>query len=148
MFLTCQQGLSVLAPSASTAFKNSGKTTVNSGTTFTVGSSYTQSASTTTVDGTLTAPTGLTVNGGTLQGKGTISAAVTVSAGAVIVGDSTSKPGLLTITGSYTQSTKAPKLDVGIGGTTAGTQYSQVSVSNGIPYCLRIAPVSAPNGFD
>jgi hypothetical protein len=116
----------------STGFVNGGKTTVNSGTSLTVGSSYTQSASTTTVDGTLTAPTGLTVKGGTLQGKGTIAAATTVTAGTVIAGDSTTKPGILTVTGSYTQSTTAPKLDVAIGGTTIGTQYSQLSVSNGI----------------
>lgn len=127
--LTLKSGASL---TTTAAFTNSGKTTVNSHTSLTVGSSYTQSSSTTTVDGTLTAPNGLTVNGGTLQGKGTISAAVAVSAGSVIVGDSTSKPGLLTITGSYTQSTTAPKLDVAIGGTTAGTQYSQLSVSNGI----------------
>lgn len=123
---------SAAALSTTTAFTNSGKTTVNSGTSLTVGSSYTQSASTTTVDGTLTAPTGLTVKGGTLQGKGTLSGAVTVSGGTVIVGDSTTKPGILTVAGSYTQSTTSPKLDVAIGGDTVGTQYSQLSVANGI----------------
>jgi len=127
--LSLQSGAAL---TTSAAFTNKGKTTVSAGSTFDVGSSYTQSSSTTTVDGTLSAPTGLTVKAGSLVGKGTISAAVTASAGSVTVGDSTTKPGLLTITGSYTQSTTTANLNVAIGGNTVGTQYSQLAVSNGI----------------
>jgi len=115
-----------------TAFTNKGKTTVGAGSTLKVASSYTQSAGTTTVDGTLTAPSGLTVKSGSLVGKGTLSAAVTASGGSVTVGDSTTKAGLLTVTGSYTQSTTTANLNVAIGGNTVGSQYSQLSVSNGI----------------
>jgi hypothetical protein len=127
--LSLQSGAAL---TTTTAFTNKGKTTVGAGSTFKVGSSYTQSGSTTTVDGTLTASTGLTVKGGSLVGQGTISAAVTVSGGSVTVGNSTTKPGVLTVTGSYTQSTTTANLNVVIGGTTVGTQYSQLAVSNGI----------------
>ena len=76
------------------------------------------------------APTGLTLEKGTLLGKGTVAAAVT-SAGAVTVGDSATKAGLLTVTGSYSQESTGI-LDVAVGGTTAGSQYSQLAVSNGV----------------
>ncbi len=120
------------AVGTATKFTNKGKVTVGTGSAFSVGSSYTQSSGTTTVDGTLTAPTALTVSGGTLQGQGTVVAAMTVSGGSVTVGDSTSKAGLLTVTGSYSQTTTTGNLNVAIGGNTVGTQYSQLAVSNGI----------------
>jgi hypothetical protein len=47
------------------------------------------------------------------------------------VGDATTKAGLLTVTGSYSQQASGV-LDVAIGGTTAGSQYSQMPVSNGV----------------
>jgi len=127
--LSLQNGGSL---TTTTAYTNKGKTTVGTGSTLTVGSTYTQSAGTTTVDGTLTAPTGLMVKAGSLVGQGTISAPVTVSGGSLTVGDSTTKPGLLTVTGSYRQSTTTADLNVAIGGTTVGTQYSHLGVSNGI----------------
>jgi hypothetical protein len=127
--LSLQHGASL---GTTAVFTNNGKTTVGAGSNLSVGSSYTQSAGTTTVDGTLTAPTGLMVKAGSLMGQGTISAAITASGGSVTVGDSTTKPGLLTVTGSYNQNAAAATLNVAIGGNTAGTQYSQLAVSNGI----------------
>jgi hypothetical protein len=123
-----QSGASV---TTMTKVNNKGKFTVGTGSSFKAGSSYTQSAGTTTVDGTLTAPTGLSVKGGSLVGMGTISAAVTASGGQVTLGDSTTKPGILSVT-SYSQSTTTANLNVAIGGNTVGTQYSQLAVSNGI----------------
>jgi len=118
------------ALATSTSFASAGKTTVGAGSSFTVGGSYTQAAGTTTVDGTLTAPAGLDLQKGTLLGKGTLVAGVTSNA-TVIVGDAATKAGVLTVTGSYSQQS-AGVLDVAIGGTTAGSQYSQLPVSNGV----------------
>jgi hypothetical protein len=95
-----------------------------------VGGSYTQTAGTTTVDGTLTAAAGLSAQGGTLLGKGTLAAAVTNS-GTITVGDSTQKPGVLTVTGSYTQNAGGT-LNVPVNGPILGSQYSQLAVSNGV----------------
>ena len=118
------------ALTTSTNFSNAGKSTVGTGSSFTVGGSYTQTAGTTVVDGTLTAPTGVNLQKGTLEGKGTLAAAVS-SNGTVVVGDATTKAGVLTVTGSYSQQASGV-LDVAIGGTTVGTQYSQMPVSNGV----------------
>jgi hypothetical protein len=118
------------ALTTATNFSNGGKTTVGAGSSFTVGGSYAQTAGTTTVDGTLTAPAGLTLEKGSLLGKGTIAAAIT-SAGTVTVGDSATKAGLLTVTGSYSQESTGI-LNVAIGGTAIGSQYSQMAVSNGV----------------
>jgi hypothetical protein len=113
-----------------TNFSNAGKTTVGAGSSFTVGGSFTQTAGTTTVDGRLTAPSGLNLQKGTLEGKGTLAAPVSSNA-TVIVGDATTKAGLLTVTGSYSQEAKGI-LNVAIGGSTVGSQYSQMAVSNGV----------------
>jgi hypothetical protein len=117
------------ALTTATSLSNAGKITVAASSSLTVGGSYTETAGTTTVDGTLTAPTGLSLQAGTLQGKGTVASAIT-SSGTTIVGDATTKAGKLTVTGSYTQNA-AGILDVAIGGTLVGTQYSQMAVSNG-----------------
>ena len=108
---------------------NAGMITVGTATSFKVGGSYTQTAGKTTVDGTLTAPTGLLLQNGMLQGQGTVAAAMTSDA-TVVAGDTTSKAGKLAINGSYTESGTGA-LDVAIGGHTVGTQYSQLTVSNG-----------------
>jgi hypothetical protein len=110
-------------------FTNKAKIIVGAGSTFSSGGSFTQAAGVATVDGTLTAPSGLTLTKGTIQGQGAIAAAVTSNA-VIIAGDTTTTPGKLTITGSYTQNAAA-SLDVDITGTTVGTQYSQLAVSNG-----------------
>jgi hypothetical protein len=111
------------------SMSNAGRVTVGLGSSFNPKGSYTQTAGQTTVDGTLNAPTGLVLSGGTLLGAGTL-AAVVHSSAVVVAGDATTKAGELTVTGSYTQNTTGV-LDVAIGGTVVGSQYSQVKVSNG-----------------
>ena len=125
--LTLQNG-QALTTTAST-FSSAGKVTVTASSSFTLGGSYTQSANTTTVDGTLSAPAGFTLQKGTLQGQGTVASVVNSSA-TVTAGNSPTKAGKLTISGAYTQ-TSTGILNVAIGGTTVGTQYSQLGVSNG-----------------
>lgn len=112
---------------ATNKFTNKGKVTVGSGSSFAV-RSYAQSANTTTVDGTLTASTGLTVQGGSLLGKGNLAAVVT-SNGPITTGDSATNPGVLTVSGSYTQSA-AGVLNTPIGQTATG--HGQLAVSNGV----------------
>jgi hypothetical protein len=109
-------------------YSNAGTLTVGAGTKFTATGSYTQTAGTTTVDGTLTAPSGSTIQAGKVFGKGTIASTV-VSSGSVTAGDSLTKAGRLSPT-TYTQNA-AGSLSVQIGGTTVGTQYSQLAVING-----------------
>jgi hypothetical protein len=80
------------------------------------------------VDGTLAGggTTGVVLTGGTIQGAGTLKTNVSSSA-AINVGDA-GKAGLLSITGTYTQLSSGT-MNVSIGGTTVGTQYSQLKVS-------------------
>ena len=72
----------------------------------------------------------MTLTKGTIQGKGTIAAPVTSNA-IFVAGDSLTAPGTLTITGSYTQNATGT-LDIPVTGATAGTQYGQIVVSNGV----------------
>lgn len=90
---------------------------------------FTQTAGTTTVDGTLTAPKGISLQGGTMLGGGTLAGSVSLS-GVLGVGDSPTKTTKLTVTGAYQQNARG-SLFVGVGGTQAGSQYSQLTVSNG-----------------
>ncbi len=117
---------------ANSTFTNSGTVDVEKGTTLEAGTSakeeYSQTGGTTTVDGTLAAggTTGVSVTGGTLLGAGSVKA--NVSNGATISAGDSGKAGLLTITGTYTQLSSAT-LNVNIGGTTVGTEYSQLKIS-------------------
>jgi len=118
---------------------NSGTVTVTKGTTLTVGgtsNSYNQTAGTgtTTVDGTLSGGTtgSAKFTGGKILGAGTVKANTSVgnasgTAVTINVGDS-GKAGLLAITGTYTQLATGT-MNVSIGGTRVGTQYSQLPVS-------------------
>jgi hypothetical protein len=124
--LTLQSGQSLTTTGN---FTNKAKVIVGVGSTFTAGGSFSNAAGITTVDGTLAASTGLTLTKGTIQGQGALVGVVT-SSGIVIAGDSTTKPGTLAVTGSYAQNATGA-LDVDITGTTPGTQYSQLVVSNG-----------------
>ena len=124
--LTVQSGQSLTTAGN---FTNKAKLIVGAGSTFTAGGSFTEAGGTATVDGTLAAPTGVTIKTGTVEGQGTLAAVVTSSA-ILVAGDTTTKPGLLKITGSYTQNATG-SLDVDITGSTVGTQYSQLAVSNG-----------------
>jgi hypothetical protein len=107
---------------------NKGSVTVGASSGLTARTSYTQALGTTTVDGTLTAPA-LMTQGGTLLGQGTLAAAVTSNA-TITAGDSPTKPGILSVTGTYTQNANGV-LNIFIGGVKVGTQYSQLAVSNG-----------------
>jgi fibronectin-binding autotransporter adhesin len=124
---TLSGGASLTTP-VSTNFTNSGTVDVGTSSTLDVGDAYVQSKGTTTVDGTLTtgSDSGITVSSGTVYGAGTLNANVSNSA-TVNAGDS-GKAGLLGITGSYTQLSSGT-LNVSIGGTTLGTQYSQLKIS-------------------
>jgi fibronectin-binding autotransporter adhesin len=134
----------------STAFTNSGKVTVSAGSSLTVGggNSYTQSAGTTTIDGTLTGSNGINVTGGTILGAGNLNSSVTVggsgTAPTISAGDS-GKAGLLAITGNYTQLSTAT-MNSFIGGTTVGTQYSQLQVS-GTASLAGTLTVTLASGF-
>ena len=118
----------------STAFSNAGKVMVGKNSGFKIACNpnfqcpYTQTAGMTTVDGTLTSLFGVNINGGKLFGIGTIAASVT-SSGSVTAGDSATKAGTLS-PNTYTQNAKG-SLNIQIGGTAVGTQYSQLAVANG-----------------
>jgi hypothetical protein len=118
-------------------FIDTGKFTVAHGTTFMVGASgnYNQSAGITTVDGVLEASPGalIDITGGVLEGNGTFSG--NVSAGnasgtpaTFIIGDSAKKAGSISISNALTLLPTAV-MDVQIGGTTPGAQYSQLNVT-------------------
>jgi hypothetical protein len=104
-------------------FSNSGTVQVNTGTlSF---SAYTQSGSGQTVmnGGSFSFSQTAQLRGGSLSGNGTITGSVsnnaTVSPGA--------SPGVMTITGSYTEGPNS-HLQIELGGTTAGVTYDQLSV--------------------
>jgi hypothetical protein len=70
----------------------------------------------------------VTINAGSLLGKGSLTGSVT-SSGLVTPGDSATKPGILS-PNTYTQKATG-SLNIDIGGTTVGTQYGQLAVTNG-----------------
>jgi fibronectin-binding autotransporter adhesin len=125
-------------------FSNAGKVMITPGVALVVGASgtnYNQTGGTTTVDGRLAVTAGGLVNitGGTLQGGGALPAGATISgsvsvgnasspAGTFIIGDSNKKSGLIAISNNYIQLATGV-LDVQIGGTTPGTQYSQLNIT-------------------
>jgi hypothetical protein len=134
----------------SAAFTDSGRVTVANGSTMTVGggNSYTESAGTTTVDGTLSANGGINVTGGSILGSGKLSGNVTVggsgTAPTISIGDS-GKAGLLAITGNYMQLSTAT-MNSFVGGTTAGTQYSQLQLG-GTASLAGTLTVTLASGF-
>ena len=110
------------------------------------GNSYTQSGSSasTVVLGSLVSPA-VNIDGGVLEGTGSITGDVT-DAGIVAGGTNASSPGLLTITGNYTQ-TPAGTLDEAISGpSTRGTQYGAINVS-GAATLGGALDVSTVSGF-
>jgi hypothetical protein len=100
--------------------------TVNIGGAFSPSAGASQSGGTTTVTGTLNFAPGNSIDltGGTLQGTGTISGAVVNTSGTVHPGNS---PGVLSITGDYTQATGGV-LALDVAGSAPGTGYSQLAV--------------------
>jgi hypothetical protein len=106
------------------AFSNAGTVTVGPGSAFTATGNYTQTGGATVVNGTLAASPTVAVDGGSLSGSGTVNANL-INAGQVTPGDA---PAILTVNGTYTQ-TSSGVLVIQIGGTTAGSGYSQLAVS-------------------
>ncbi len=112
---------------------NSGTLKVEKGSDLTIegNGSYTQTAGSTTVDGELTTGgTGaIQVNGGSVFGNGgTLNGNVSMS-GTMYTADTTTTAGKETVSGTYTQNS-AGALDINIGGTTAGTNFSQLNVDD------------------
>jgi fibronectin-binding autotransporter adhesin len=115
-------------------FINAGLFTIAKNSIFTVGGSsfnFTQTSGTTTVDGYLaSAGAGtLHLNGGSLFGTGSLFYSV-VDAATLSPGDTTTTPGVLTVTRTYAQSA-AGALDISIGGAAPGTGYDRLSVTKG-----------------
>jgi hypothetical protein len=103
-----------------------GTSPTTSASALTVQGAYVQSGGDTIVNGQLTVEGGpFSLNGGTLQGSGTVTGEVDNFGGTVSPGNS---PGLLTIDGDYSQSLDAI-LNIEIAGTTPGTLYDQLAVS-------------------
>ncbi len=103
---------------------------------------YTQTAGETKLDGgALSSSTTLNIQGGTLSGAGTVTANVS-NGGLVSPGAS---PGILNITGTYTQ-TSTGALNIEIGGLTAGSQFDQVAIS-GLATLNGTLNISLINGF-
>ncbi len=103
-----------------------GQVTIDSGATLAASTDFDQTGGTMTLNGGLFSGGDLNILGGAVTGSGTIYANVT-NAGQVVPGG-TGAAGTLTINGTYTQ-TAAGALDIAIGGTTAGSQYSELAVS-------------------
>ncbi len=110
--------------------------------------SFVQTSGTTTLwasNSTLAVASGQTVSiqGGLLQGFGTIQGNL-INGGTVHPGDG---PGTLTINGNYTQNS-AGILDIQIGGTTPGTEFSVLNVSGLATLSAgSVLDVSLLNGF-
>src|SRR4029077_1763705 len=111
-----------------TNLSNAGKVTVGTSSSLALAGTYTQTSGTLTVDGSMTA-TSLSLQKGSLVGKGTVGGSVTSTA-SVTAGDSSTKPGKLTLTGTFTQNSGGT-LNIYIGGAAAGS-FGDLSVSNGV----------------
>jgi len=85
----------------------------------------------------------MSIQGGTLEGTGTVNGSVSNTGGIVQPGLS---PGILTISGSYTQGSGGI-LAVEIGGTTAGTEFDQLVVGDNASLDGTL-DVTLINGFD
>ena len=142
---TIQNGVSVTSDS-STDFHNAGTMNIGATSTFTVGGGhdYTQSGGLTYLQaGTsdLIAHT-ININGGTLQGFGTVTGDL-VNGGIVHPGDG---PGILSVTGNYTQ-TSSGILDIQIGGPKPGNPgFAQLNIT-GTAALGGTLDVSLFNGF-
>jgi hypothetical protein len=109
------------------SFSNSGYVGIDDTAHLTVSGTYTQQSQGITIlgGGTLTAGQGIDIEGGVIAGTGTLDGNVSNS-GTLEVGVPDT-PGVLTITGDYTQ-TSAGDLYVEIGGKNAGTDYDQLQI--------------------
>ncbi|HXR04201.1 MAG TPA: hypothetical protein VN836_05790, partial [Verrucomicrobiae bacterium] len=122
-------------------FSNSGTVQVNNGT-VSFGNAFIQSAGQTVLNGGNFAFSQVAqLLGGTLTGAGTITGSVSNNA-AIGTGAS---PGLLTISGTYAEGANA-HLAIKLGGTSAGTNYDQLSVGGNAALAGTL-DVSYWNGF-
>jgi len=124
------------------AFTTSGSVVVDTGSSLTRSGTYTQTGGKTTVNGTLNATGLVDIQGGILEGTGTVAANVS-NAGQVNPGTS---PGLLTINGTYTQ-TSGGAFNVEIGGPTVGTDYDRLAVSGAATLTGGTINISLVNNF-
>ena len=104
---------------------NSGTFEINHGRNFTTVGSLSNSGRLRVGQGSILTINGTLTNTGIINGKGRIITTGVMNAGSVAPGDS---PGLLTISGNYTQ-TSTGTLDIEVGGTTPGDGYDVLSVS-------------------
>ena len=131
---------------AAASFNNTANLIVGTGGSFSETGTYIQSSATgvTQVDGILTT-TNSTVNitGGIVQGNGTVAATLTNSA---TVNPCNAGPGILTISGSYIQ-TSAGTLDLELGGINAGNpDFDQIFIA-GTATLAGTLNVTLINGF-
>jgi|GEM_PF-3568656 len=106
-------------------FHNHGAVALRAGTLQLSGAVYTQTAGSTTLDGGgLLTNTPVDIQGGLLQGTGAVTGPVT-NAGRVAPGLS---PGMLTVSGSYTQASGGA-LAIELGGLAAGSGHDQLAVA-------------------
>jgi hypothetical protein len=109
------------------SFQNAGSFKVEDTSVVSVGGSYTQTSGTTTLaGGTLNAGTLIDIEGGVVSGTGTLGSSVLNNGGRIIAGF-VGNPGVLTITGDFTQ-TSGGDLYIEIGGPNAGTDFGQLAV--------------------
>jgi len=113
-------------------FSNTGTVIVDAGSRIDLvsGAVYTQTAGTTLMNGALTTGgTTLNINGGVLGGNGTITGNVSVTTGGVV--NPGNSPGLLKITGNYTQSATG-ELEIELAGFSRGMQYDALDVTGNV----------------
>ena len=109
------------------AFTNAGTLTAGFNSRFMTTGVYTQLGGLTDLEGgILNATGGVSIQGGALSGSGVVEANVTNAGLVTPGGDGTT--GILSITGSYTQ-TAAGVLNIDIGGLVAGTGYDQLQIT-------------------
>jgi hypothetical protein len=121
-----------------------------SGSTLQLGtSSITNAGGSVKAGGTIGLPQGFILNGGTLSGAGVISGDVVLGTNSIAEPGNFPLPGILTISGNgagnYTQG-PSDSLNIVIGGTTPGTQFSQLDVT-GAASLNGTVTVTPANGF-
>ena len=132
---------SLTGSSVGIVFNSSGTVDIQGGS-LAFSGGYTQTAGETKLNGgALSSSTTLNIQGGTLSGTGTVTANVS-NGGLVSPGAS---PGILNITGTYTQ-TSTGALNIEIGGLTAGSQFDQLAIS-GLATLNGTLNISLINGF-
>jgi hypothetical protein len=143
--LQAESGSTLSLSTGSGVVTNTGTVNVNTGGTMSLASglNYDQTAGDTKVNGSFGGSGAfVNVSGGNIEGTGTINGTVTVSGGTIHAGDS---PGILTINGDYSQSGGTFLAD--LGGSTAGSGYSQLLVNGAASVTGGTLDVSLIGGF-